>query len=112
MTSYKSACGIYRDHSIQWVDKKLDAMPYAQAGIIKNSHGTFLKSYETIVINIDNDGWMHVSGLYSRTTIKHISAFMREISGGKLNYYHAKKCYQNNELLNIYTGEIKKLSAA
>ena len=107
MTSYTSASGIYREHSTQWVDKKLDKIPYGQAGILKYDGKIWLKSYETLVASVDSEGWLVVNGLYSATTRKHIGAFMNEISGGLLNYHHAKQCYLDNVSMNIYTGEIK-----
>lgn len=63
-----------------------------------------LQSYNTIVIEIDADGWMTVNGLYSRTTIKHIGWFMRELG---LNYYTAKSIYRNGYKFNINTGEVR-----
>jgi hypothetical protein len=45
-----------------------------------------------------------VSGLYSRTTIKHIGWFMRELG---LSYQLAKHLYLNNMRFNIHTGEIE-----
>ena len=63
-----------------------------------------LQSYSTVVILIDDDGWMEITGLYSMTTIKHIGWFMREIG---MNYQDAKMMYQNHERYNIFTGEIK-----
>lgn len=105
---YNSNRGMYLNHSHQYVDKKLDRMPYAQAGIIRDNDGNvYLKSYETIVIKIDRDGWMEVTGLYSATTRKHIGAFMNEITNGRLGYYFAKQCYTDGVTMNIYTGEAK-----
>lgn len=63
-----------------------------------------LQSYSTIVIEIDPDGWMTVNGLYSRTTIKHIGWFMRELG---FNYYTAKHAYEHNYSLNLNTGEVR-----
>lgn len=62
-----------------------------------------LVSYTTTVIVIDPKGWLHVNGLYSRTTIKHIGWFMRERG---FDYYLAKKLYLDNKAFNIYTGEV------
>ena len=47
---------------------------------------------------------MEVSGLYSRTTIKHIGWFMRELG---LSYQLAKRLYMENMRFNIHTGEIE-----
>lgn len=62
-----------------------------------------LISYTTTVISIDEEGWLHVHGLYSRTTIKHIGWFMRELG---FNYQLAKQLYNDHKEFNIYTGEV------
>jgi hypothetical protein len=91
--------------------KKLTAMPYAQAHIeIDNDRNIHLFSYVTLVATITNDGWLTVYGLYSRTTCKHISAFMKEYGGGILTYYGAKAAYEGNYRINIHTGEIEELA--
>jgi hypothetical protein len=90
--------------------KKLTAMPYAQAHIeIDNNNNINLFSYVTLVATISGDGWLTVNGLYSATTRKHISAFMKEYGGGKLDYYSAKGAYEGNYRINIHTGEIEEL---
>ena len=63
-----------------------------------------LVSYTTIVIEIDPWGWLTVNGLYSRTTIKHISWFMHERG---FTYQLAKQLYLDNKEFNVYTGEIR-----
>lgn len=63
-----------------------------------------LVSYVTTVIEIDPKGWLHVNGLYSMTTIKHIGWFMRERG---LTYQLAKELYTDNMIYNILTGEYK-----
>lgn len=90
------------------VDKRLDFMPYAQAGIRHSLHGTTLISYSTEVVTIDNMGWMTCTGTYSATTRKHIGAFLKECGKGA-NYYNAKYCYEHGVAYNIYTGEIRDL---
>lgn len=77
---------------------------YAQAYVEETERGQALYSYSTIIIYIDNNGWMTVSGLYSPTTRKHIGWFMKELG---LTYQIAKSCYLNGEQYNIYTGEIR-----
>ena len=88
--------------------KKLTRMPYAQAHIEMDEHGnTHLFSYVTLVATITKSGWLTVFGLYSQTTRKHISAFMREYTG--LDYQSAKGCYEGGYRLNIHTGEIVEI---
>lgn len=85
--------------------KKLTAMPYAQAHIEISEEGIItLFSYVTRVAEIDADGFLAVYGLYSMTTRKHISAFVREYT--PFDYQGAKACYEDNYKINIYTGEI------
>ena len=80
-------------------------MPYAQAHIeIDNDRNIHLFSYVTLVATITNDGWLTVYGLYSMTTRKHISAFMREYT--KLDYTYAKQSYNEDYWLNLETGEV------
>ena len=63
-----------------------------------------LVSYNTTVIDIDENGWMVVHGLYSATTIRHIGWFMRELG---YSYFTAKKLYMDNLKMNLFTGEVK-----
>ena len=59
----------------------------------------FLISYTTAVLAIDYDSHMVVcNGLYSRTTIKHISWFMRE---KEMNYYIAKTCFNKDYMYDF-----------
>ena len=65
----------------------------AQVKVYKYDNGAVtLVSYTTAVIGINAEGWMEVSGLYSRTTIKH---------------QLAKRLYMENMRFNIHTGEIE-----
>lgn len=90
--------------------KKLTAMPYAQAHIeIDNDNNIHLFSYVTLVATITNEGWLTVNGLYSMTTRKHISAFMKEYGGGVLDYQSAKSAHEGGYRINIHTGEIEEL---
>lgn len=76
----------------------------AQAKDILYDNGDrVLVSYSTAVIIIDAEGWLHVTGLYSRTTIKHIGWFMRELG---FTYQLAKQLYNDHKDFNIYTGEV------
>ena len=94
-------------------ERKLSFMPYAQAyvceyrkheGDIVNCD--FLVSYKTVVLDIDYDkNLVTVRGLYSRTTRKHISAFMREKG---MDYQIAKKCYDEYLQYNFVTGKYEE----
>lgn len=89
--------------------KKLSAMPYAQAHIEIDGDGNIcLFSYVTLVAKINADGWLSVYGLYSQTTRRHISAFVREYAS-PLTYQDAKSCYENNKTVNYLTGEVEDL---
>lgn len=77
----------------------------AQAKIYIYDNGAVtLMSYSTAVISINAEGWLEVSGLYSRTTIKHISWFMNRYG---FTYQLAKQLYNDNMRFNIYTGEVE-----
>lgn len=78
--------------------------PHAQAQIFTYPDGhQALISYVTTVIEIDREGWLHVNGLFSMTTRKHIGWFMRELG---FNYQTAKRLYEDGKEMNIYTGEV------
>ena len=78
--------------------------PNAQATIINYDNGAkSLVSYTTTVLTIDEEGWLHVNGLYSMTTIKHISWFMQSLG---FTYQLAKQLYNDRKEFNIYTGEV------
>ena len=83
--------------------KKLTAHPYAQAFVEINETGTYLWSYRTLVVEIE-DGWVKVNGLYSATTRRHIGAFMQEYC--QLPYQTAKTLYEDGYVLNLHTGEV------
>ena len=91
--------------------KKLSYMPYGKAHVEIDDTGCIaLYSYNTLVILISNDGWLLCTGIYSRTTIRHIGAFMKEYvkwpNGEHGDYYTAKNAYMGNYQLNIKTGEV------
>lgn len=94
--------------------KKLELMPYAQAHVEIDEDGNkYLFSYRTMVIELTADGWLTCTGTYSRTTIRHIGAFMREYvewpNGERGDYFTAKNAYLGNYRLNIETGEVEDL---
>ena len=77
----------------------LKLMPYAQAHIIRRPNCITLVSYRTEVAEI-RGGVLTVYGLYSRTTIRHISCFMKELG---LDYSIAKYCYTHHVRFDIAT---------
>lgn len=62
-------------------------------------------SYSTLVIHVDDDGWLTVRGLYSSTTRRQISWFLNEFYPF-LSYYDVKRLYEKNQRFNVWSGEI------
>lgn len=92
--------------------KKLNYHPYAQCFVSTDPKvGIHFYSYRTLVITIDNDGWLTCYGLYSMTTRKQISWFMREYCN-PLTYYDVKFCDYHDAQINIHTGEIRPVETA
>lgn len=87
--------------------RPLNAMPYAQAKVYIEGNNVTLVSYSTTVARIE-DGFLTVYGLYSRTTIRHISAFVREFIPNA-DYYTAKKCYTDCMVYRIADGKFFQL---
>lgn len=93
---------------------KLAYMPYAQAHVEIDDEGNkYLFSYRTLVIELTADSWLTCTGTYSRTTIRHIGAFMREYvewpNGERGDYFTAKNAYLGDYRLNVLTGEVEDL---
>ena len=90
------------------MEKKLSKMPYAQAKVIIIDNGDIiLRSYYTDVAMIRSDGWLTINGLYSATTRRHISAFVKEYAN--ISYQLAKDLCVKKMAYNIYTGEVVKI---
>ena len=86
--------------------KKLTAMPYAQAHTEILDDGTIvLVSYHTRVAQILPNGWLTVYGLYSMTTRRHISAFLKEYAP-PVDFHTAKRICMDKMVLNVHTGEV------
>lgn len=91
------------------ITRKFKDHPHAKAWIIEHETGEkVLISYMTPVIEIDREGWLKVTGLYSMTTIKHIGWFMRELG---FTYQLAKALYYDHKIFNIETGEVCDIDA-
>jgi hypothetical protein len=84
----------------------LKAMPYAQAKVKRYPNHIVLVSYATEVAEIVG-GVLIVHGLYSMTTRKHISAFVREYCG--IDYQTAKRCYTNGLGYDLLTKDYVRL---
>ena len=90
------------------MEKKLNKMPYAQAKVIITDNGNIiLRSYYTDVAMICSDGWLTINGLYSATTRRHISAFVKEYAN--ISYQLAKDLCVKKMAYNIYTGEVVEI---
>ena len=88
-----------------WVDRRLTAMPYAQAGVILRDGKAILMSYSTEAATLDTvDGWLSIDCLCSATTRRHVSAFLREYCPG-VSYYDAKAAFNGKYAINVYTGD-------
>lgn len=85
--------------------KKFDGHKQAAAKINYYDDGSMeLVSYTTVVITVDKDGWMHVNGLYTKTTIKHIGWFAKIVG---TTYQTCKQLLTDCVEMNIHTGEIR-----
>lgn len=90
---------------MMYITKVNNGHEYAQTYVrIWEDNTVELVSYVTTVIVITPEGWLHVNGLYSMTTIKHIGWFMRERG---FTYQLAKQLYLDNKEFNVYTGECR-----
>ena len=103
MKTYTAHCenGVFTYDRIVTVDRRLKEHPFAQCGIThpSNNDGTLLfVSYETIVCEIDKDGFFHLNGVFSVTTSKQITWFLREWC--KNNSHRADLC--NYSFLRIF----------
>lgn len=90
---------------MNYITKTNNGHKYAQTYVrIFDDDTVQLVSYTTTVIEITPEGWLHCTGLYSMTTIKHIGWFMRERG---FTYQLAKQCYVEGKEFNIHTGEYR-----
>ena len=92
--------------------KKLTDHPYSQCHVVINAKGGIhFISYRTEVITISPSGWLTCYGLYSATTRRQITWFMREYCS-PLTFNDAKRCYCDETQINIYTGETRPVETA
>ena len=97
--------GTLHTHS---TDAPIKGHPFASCGVDYDEQGTHLISYATKIATISPDGWLHVYGLFSATTRKHIGWFLKEY-GNHTNYACARYCYEHNHEYNTRTGEWRNL---
>lgn len=82
---------------------KLQNHASASASVqICNDGSVLLISYTTMVCKVDSNGWLHVYGLYSATTRKHIGWFLRERY--QIDYSVARDAYNGNYEVNVFNG--------
>lgn len=97
---------IYGRTTTVTVDRRLEKMPYAQAGVVYESDGgNSLISYATKVATVDGEGFLTCGGTYSATTRKHLGRWMQEFNT-PCDYYTCKEAAEKDLAINIYTGEI------
>ena len=92
--------------------KEVDSMiitlknhPCAQCCVTVDERGVRVFSYDTLVIKIDRAGWLDCTGLYSKTTRRQISWFLREYAP-MVSYQMVKQCVKDRMVINIDTGEV------
>ena len=107
MTSYKCTIGTYiqRNYKV-WVDCRLEKMPTAQCGVCIKNDFIVLYSYITPVLILNNiTRVLWCSGLYSATTRRHISAFLREYCPN-ITYSTIKAIAATENGIDTRTGEL------
>lgn len=87
--------------------RKLKDHPYAQCCVIDDGRQIILRSYNTdVIIYNPFTGVLICTGLYSMTTRRHISNFLKEYLPA-VNYQTVKKIAGNNLEYNVYTQEAR-----
>lgn len=79
--------------------------PYAKCCVTVDECGVRMFSYNTLVIKIDRAGWLDCTGLYSMTTRRQISWFLREYAP-QISYQMVKQCVNDRMVINVDTGEV------
>lgn len=88
-----------------WVDRRLSAMPYAQAGVVLRDGKAVLMSYSTEAATLNTvEGWLTIDCMCSATTRRHVSAFLKEYCPA-VSYYDAKAAFNGKYAINVYTGD-------
>lgn len=119
MVTKKVRClyGYYEQIKSVTYNRSLKYKPYAQAGVVLDNEGVTLVSYESPIIRLHCDiiEFYNKGPDYSRTTIKHVLAFLKEYTP-TINYYQIKKAFHTDacnewhivagHLVNPVTGEV------
>ena len=80
-----------------FVDKKLSLKPYGQCGVRFGDDSIKLYSYTSLVLELfDNKIVLYMNPAYSRTTIYHIGAFLKEYKPS-ISYYDLKEAWKNKD---------------
>ena len=99
------------------VERRLKGHPAAQCGIIHaddDKRTILFVSYETIVCEIDKDGFFHLNGIFSRTTSKQISWFLSEWCHDYshrrdlCDYTFLRKQWEKGLDVNLWNGDTRK----
>lgn len=93
-------------HTLETAPLKL--CPHGQCEVVKINNIVFLKSYETLVAFYNASTYQFfIGGLYSMTTRKHITYFLREYVG--IESFIPYKKYVGKALVNCCTNEIEEI---
>lgn len=109
--------GYYEQIKSVKYDRALEYKPFAQAGVVLDDEGATLVSYESPIIRLHCDAieFFNTAPDYSRTTISHVSAFLKEYAP-TISYFQVKKAFNTDalnewhivdgDLVNPLTGEV------
>ena len=119
MVTKKVRClyGHYEQIKSVTYNRSLKYKPYAQAGVVLDDKDVTLVSYESPIIRLHCDAieFFNTAPNCSRTTISHVSAFLKEYAPN-ISYYQVKKAYYkdthiewhivDDNLVHPLTGEV------
>lgn len=90
-----------------YYDKHLSLMPNASAGVMVTNYKDYviytLRSYSTNILTLYVNVKTGIKALeignvsYSRTTMRHVTAFIREYLPGFIDYHFLKDIYKNHD---------------
>lgn len=101
MVTKKVRClyGYYEKVKSITYDKALKYKPYAQAGVKFDGNSVTLISYESPILTLHDDTieFYNTEPDYSRSTIGHVIAFLKEYAP-TISYQQVKKAYHTDAL--------------